>query len=140
RRHQGALRDRRRRDAGADRRAGGAIAETLGGVRHPHQPHRRARDREQGVIATRAPRRSVASIDAIVVGGGPFGLAMSQALSARALEHVVLERGEVGHAWRTERWDSLRLLTPNWMTRLPGHAYDGADPHGYMSAAELARF
>ena len=92
------------------------------------------------MIATRAPRRSVASIDAIVVGGGPFGLAMSQALSARALEHVVLERGEVGHAWRTERWDSLRLLTPNWMTRLPGHAYDGADPHGYMSAAELARF
>ncbi len=72
-----------------------------------------------------------------IIGGGPAGLAMSHALAQRAIDHVVLERGEVAHAWKTERWDSLRLLTPNWMTRLPGFAYDGDEPDGYMTAAEV---
>ena len=44
------------------------------------------------------------------------GLAMSHRLSRASIDHVVLERGEVANSWRTERWDSLRLLTPNWMT------------------------
>ncbi|MBE7416512.1 MAG: NAD(P)-binding domain-containing protein [Ideonella sp.] len=65
---------------------------------------------------------------------------MSHALSQHAVDHVVLERGEAGQAWRSERWDSLRLLTPNWMCRLPGQAYDGADPDGYLHAAEVAAF
>jgi putative flavoprotein involved in K+ transport len=51
----------------------------------------------------------------------------------------VLERGEVAHSWRTQRWDSLRLLTPNWMTRLPGYAYRGDNPHGYLAASEVAQ-
>ncbi|MCC7286080.1 MAG: NAD(P)-binding domain-containing protein [Burkholderiaceae bacterium] len=80
------------------------------------------------------------AVDVVVVGGGAFGLAMSHALTQRAIDHVVIERGEVGHAWRAERWDSLRLLTPNWMCRLPGHAYDGCDPDGYMGAADVAGF
>jgi putative flavoprotein involved in K+ transport len=50
----------------------------------------------------------------------------------------VLERGEVASSWRHERWDSLRLLTPNWLSRLPGVDYDGDDPDGYMTAAEVA--
>lgn len=79
-------------------------------------------------------------VDVVIVGGGHCGLAMSHALSQRGVEHVVIERGEVANAWRTERWDSLRLLTPNWMCRLPGQAYDGSDPDGYMSAAEVAAF
>jgi putative flavoprotein involved in K+ transport len=49
----------------------------------------------------------------------------------------VLERGEVANSWRTERWDSLRLLSPNWLSRLPGLPYDGADPDGYMTSAEV---
>jgi putative flavoprotein involved in K+ transport len=49
----------------------------------------------------------------------------------------VLERGEVANSWRRERWDSLRLLTPNWQSRLPGAAYEGGDPDGYMTAAEV---
>jgi putative flavoprotein involved in K+ transport len=53
---------------------------------------------------------------------------------------VVLERGEVANSWRHERWDSLRLLTPNWQTRLPGYRYDGADPDGFMTSAEVAEF
>ncbi len=68
----------------------------------------------------------------VVVGAGHSGLAMSRCLAARSVDHVVLERGEVAHSWRTQRWDSLRLLTPNWMTRLPGHTYSGDDPDGYL--------
>jgi len=52
----------------------------------------------------------------------------------------VLERGEVANSWRRERWDSLRLLTPNWQSRLPGHGYDGPDPDGYMSMADVTGF
>lgn len=74
----------------------------------------------------------------VVVGAGHSGLAMSRRLAERSIDHVVLERGEVAHSWRTQRWDSLRLLTPNWLTRLPGYAYDGPDPDGYLSAAEVA--
>ncbi|MBI5716903.1 MAG: NAD(P)-binding domain-containing protein [Burkholderiales bacterium] len=65
---------------------------------------------------------------------------MSQALSQRSIDHVVIERGEVANAWRTERWPTLRLLTPNWMCRLPGQAYDGEEPDGYMGAADVAGF
>ncbi|WP_395703867.1 NAD(P)-binding domain-containing protein [Aquabacterium sp.] len=80
------------------------------------------------------------SVDVVIVGAGHCGLAMSQALTQRAVDHVVIERGEVAHAWRTERWDSLRLLTPNWLCRLPGQAYAGNDPDGYMGAADVAAF
>ncbi|MEV6348096.1 NAD(P)-binding domain-containing protein [Actinoplanes sp. NPDC051851] len=76
----------------------------------------------------------------VVVGAGHAGLAASHFLTAHAIDHVVLERGEVANSWRTERWDSLRLLTPNWQTRLPGQAYDGPDPDGYMTAGEVAAF
>ena len=75
---------------------------------------------------------------AVVVGAGHCGLAMSRYLAARSIDHVVLERGEVANSWRTQRWDSLRLLTPNWMTRLPGYAYRGDDPDGYLPAPEVA--
>jgi len=61
---------------------------------------------------------------------------MSYHLTGAGVDHVLLERGEVAHSWRTERWDSLRLLTPNWMTALPGSRYEGDDPDGYMTASE----
>jgi len=79
-------------------------------------------------------------IEAVVVGGGQAGLAMSRCLSDRGIDHVVFERGRVAERWHSERWDSLRLLTPNWQSRLPGFAYDGDDPDGFMKAAEVARF
>ncbi len=77
---------------------------------------------------------------ALVVGAGHAGLATSHVLAAHGIDHVVVERGEVGHSWRQERWESLRLLTPNWLTRLPGLAYDGDDPDGYMEMDGVARF
>src|SRR6188474_276299 len=79
-------------------------------------------------------------IDVVVIGAGHSGLAMSCVLSERGIEHVVLERSEIANAWRTERWDSLRLLTPNWLTRLPGSNYEGREPDGYMTSAEVAEF
>ena len=65
---------------------------------------------------------------------------MSRCLCDRSIDHVVLERGEVAHTWRTERWDSLRLLTPNWQSRLPGFGYNGDDPDGYRTVAEVIEF
>src|SRR5580658_7453926 len=76
-------------------------------------------------------------VTVVVVGAGQAGLAMSRHLAVAGLDHVVLERGEVASSWRTERWDSLRLLTPNWMCRLPGYHYEGQDRDGYQTAAEI---
>ena len=78
--------------------------------------------------------------DVVIVGGGQAGLAMSRCLSDQRIEHVVFERGQVAERWRRERWDSLRLLTPNWMTRLPGFQYEGPDPDGFMTTHELVAF
>ena len=52
----------------------------------------------------------------------------------------MLERGEVANSWRRERWDSLRLLTPNWQSRLPGLRYEGPEPDGYMTMGEVTEF
>jgi putative flavoprotein involved in K+ transport len=65
---------------------------------------------------------------------------MSRCLSDRSIDHVVLERGEVANTWKTERWDSLRLLTPNWQSRLPGFGFEGDDPDGYRTMPETIRF
>ena len=76
----------------------------------------------------------------VVIGAGHTGLAISHFLTQRSIDHVVLERGEVANSWRNERWDSLRLLTPNWQSRLPGFVYDGNDPDGYMTMPEVVGF
>jgi putative flavoprotein involved in K+ transport len=76
----------------------------------------------------------------VVIGAGQTGLAMSRYLTDRSIDHVLLERGEVANSWRTERWDSLRLLTPNWLNRLPGYGYRGEDPDGYMDMPEVVDF
>ena len=78
--------------------------------------------------------------DAIIIGAGQAGLAMSHCLSRSGIDHVVLERGRLAERWHSERWDSLRLLTPNWMSRLPGWSYQGADPDGFMTKQEYAAY
>jgi putative flavoprotein involved in K+ transport len=75
-----------------------------------------------------------------VIGAGHAGLAASYFLTDLSIDHVVLERGEVANSWRRERWDSLRLLTPNWLSRLPGLRYEGPEPDGYMTVAEVTEF
>ena len=78
--------------------------------------------------------------EVIVIGGGQAGLAMSRSLGARGVDHVVLERGRVGERWRSERWDSLHLLTPNSHSALPGRPHTGADPNGFLAAVEFADY
>ena len=78
--------------------------------------------------------------ETIIIGGGQAGLAMSRCLTDRGLEHVILERGRVAERWRTERWDSLRLLTPRWQSRLPGWRYRGPDSDGFMTTSEVVAY
>ena len=94
------------------------------------------RDREQ-----RSVRRSISAamperIGTVIIGGGQAGLSVSRELAQAGVGHVVLERGRVGQSWRG-RWDSFCLVTPNWSVQLPGHAYDGPDPDGFMPRDEL---
>ncbi len=76
----------------------------------------------------------------VVIGAGHAGLAMSRCLTDRSIDHVVLERGQVANSWKTERWDSLRLLTPNWQSRLPGYDYQGNEPDGFRTMQETVRY
>jgi putative flavoprotein involved in K+ transport len=78
--------------------------------------------------------------ETIIIGAGQAGLAMSHCLTDAGDDHVVLERGRLAERWRSERWDSLRLLTPNWAARLPGWQYQGDDPDGYMTAGQVVRY
>ena len=80
------------------------------------------------------------TIATVIIGAGHAGLAMSRCLAEHGIDHVVLERGEVANSWRTERWDSLRLLTPNWQSRLPGFCYKGDDPDGFRTMPEVIAF
>ena len=80
------------------------------------------------------------AVETLVVGAGQAGLAVSRCLTAQGADHVVVERGRIAERWRSARWDSLRLLTPNWMSRLPAWSYPGPDPDGYMAAPELVGY
>ena len=80
------------------------------------------------------------AVDVVVIGAGHAGLAISYFLNRRGIDHVVLERGQIANSWRTQRWDSLRLLTPNWQSQLPGYRYQGNDPDGFMSMPEVVDF
>jgi putative flavoprotein involved in K+ transport len=79
----------------------------------------------------------VSTVDTVVIGAGQAGLATSRLLTQAGRDHVVLERGRIGERWRSERWDSLRLLTPNWMLSLPGTRYGGPDPDGFAPASRF---
>jgi putative flavoprotein involved in K+ transport len=92
------------------------------------------------ILAARGSHPLAGTVDVVVIGAGHSGLAMSRCLSQRSIDHVVLERGEIANSWRYERWDSLRLLTPNWQSRLPGYPYTGSDPDGYMTMPEVIEF
>ncbi|WP_322071457.1 MSMEG_0569 family flavin-dependent oxidoreductase [Paraburkholderia bannensis] len=72
-----------------------------------------------------------------IVGGGQAGLSMSYYLKERGVDHVVLEKRSVTHAWREQRWDAFSLVTPNWQCALPGYPYRGDDPHGFMKKDEI---
>ncbi len=76
----------------------------------------------------------------IVVGGGQAGLAMSYCLKERGIDHLVFEKHRLAEAWRSKRWDSFCLVTPNWQCQLPGFDYYGNDPHGFMAKEEIVQY
>lgn len=78
--------------------------------------------------------------DVVIVGAGQAGLAASACLSRHQIDHVILERHEIGASWRRQRWNSFCLVTPNWTVRLPGQSYDGSDPDGFMGGGEFVEF
>ena len=81
--------------------------------------------------------RPVESVEVAIVGGGQAGLSVSWFLTRAGISHVVLEQGQRMHSWRDQRWDSFSLVTPNWQCRLPGYAYAGPEPDGFMVKDEL---
>lgn len=78
-------------------------------------------------------------VEALVIGAGSAGLAVSHELDRHGVDHVVVERGRIGQSWR-DRWDSFCLVTPNWTVQLPDGAYDGSDPDGFMPRDEIVAF
>lgn len=76
----------------------------------------------------------------VIIGGGQAGLAMSWSLTQKNIHHIVLERYQLGWAWREQRWDNFCLVTPNWQCKLPGFPYDGDDPHGFMLRDEIVDY
>ncbi|MEP3442063.1 MAG: MSMEG_0569 family flavin-dependent oxidoreductase [Sulfitobacter sp.] len=84
--------------------------------------------------------QSATSISCVIIGGGQAGLSASYHLKARGIDHVVLEKHKIAHAWRNQRWDSFCLVTPNWQCRLPDFPYQGNDPDGYMLKDEIVEY
>ena len=80
---------------------------------------------------------SVTHYSVVIVGGGQSGLSLSHCLQQRGIDHLVIEKRSLVHSWRTQRWDSFCLVTPNWQCNLPGWSYDGNDPHGFMVKDEI---
>ena len=76
----------------------------------------------------------------VVIGAGGAGLATSYYLKQLGIDHVILERGQVGNTWATERWDSFHLVNPNWAVRLPSFYYDGDDPDGFLSRQQTVDY
>ncbi|GLR71229.1 MSMEG_0569 family flavin-dependent oxidoreductase [Agaribacter marinus] len=73
----------------------------------------------------------------IIIGAGQAGLSSSYYLKQASVEHLVIEKHQMMNAWKTKRWDSFSLVTPNWQCQLPGHHYEGDDPHGFMVKDEI---
>ncbi len=76
----------------------------------------------------------------IIIGGGQAGLSMSYCLKERGIDHIVFEKNKIAHSWRSKRWDSFCLVTPNWQCQLPGYPYPGNDPHGFMQKDEIVQY
>jgi putative flavoprotein involved in K+ transport len=76
----------------------------------------------------------------VVVGGGQAGLAISYQLKERGIDHVILEKNQIAHSWKTQRWDAFCLVTPNWQCQLPGFPYQGGEPMGFMLRDEIVAY
>src|ERR1700729_3055961 len=93
------------------------------------------------MTSSSSPDKNLPShISVVVIGGGQAGLAMSYQLTQSGIEHVVLEKNQIAHSWKTQRWDAFCLVTPNWQCQLPGFPYQGSDPKGFMLRQEIVDY
>lgn len=76
----------------------------------------------------------------VIVGGGQAGLSVSYCLKQKNIDSIIFEKNSVAHSWRSKRWDSFCLVTPNWQCMLPGYPYAGSDPHGFMQRDEIVQY
>ncbi len=76
----------------------------------------------------------------VIVGGGQAGLSMSYRLKERGFDHIVFEKNRIGYSWRSKRWDSFCLVTPNWQCKLPGYHYPENDTHGFMPKDKIVKY
>lgn len=77
----------------------------------------------------------------IIIGAGQAGMSMSYHLKQQNIDHILLEKNnEIAKNWKDERWNAFCLVTPNWQCQLPGHHYDGDDPHGFMVKDEIVDY
>ena len=76
----------------------------------------------------------------IIVGGGQAGLSLSYCLKEKGFDHIVFEKNNIGYSWRSKRWDSFCLVTPNWQCKLPGYHYFGDDPEGFMQKEQIVQY
>lgn len=79
-------------------------------------------------------------VSVAVIGGGQAGLAASYHLKQNGIEHVILEKNQIAHSWKTQRWDAFCLVTPNWQCQLPGFPYQGDDPKGFMLRDDIVAY
>src|SRR6266851_7680588 len=79
-------------------------------------------------------------VEVVIIGGGQAGIALSSYLTQQGRTHLVLEQGRVGETWRSGRWDSFTLNTPNWMTQLPGFPYQDDDPDGFLPRKDIVAY
>src|ERR1700692_1781948 len=76
----------------------------------------------------------------VIIGGGQSGLSMSYLLKEKGVDHVIFEKKKIADSWRSFRWDTFCLVTPNWQCNLPGYSYSGNDPYGFMVKDEIVEF
>lgn len=76
----------------------------------------------------------------VIVGGGQAGLSMSYCLKEKGVDHIIFEKNQIANAWRSQRWDSFCLVTPNWQCQLPGYPYQGNDPEGFIKRDEIVQY
>jgi putative flavoprotein involved in K+ transport len=86
------------------------------------------------------PHTAPSHYPVLIIGGGQAGLSMSYLLKQQGIGHLIIDQHRLGHAWRSERWDSFCLVTPNWQCALPGFPYDGDDPHGFMVKHQIVDY
>ncbi|MEM9567520.1 MAG: MSMEG_0569 family flavin-dependent oxidoreductase [Cyanobacteria bacterium P01_E01_bin.34] len=79
-------------------------------------------------------------VPSIIIGGGQAGLSIGYCLKEHGINSIIFEKHKIAHAWRSQRWDSFCLVTPNWQCQLPGFHYNGSDPDGFMVKPDIVKF